>query len=106
MRWFDAFDQRCASIPSTTCTFLQTGIPVESLLTSESQKLLTMEHALSKRVIGQAPAVNVISNCVRLARAGLHSHKRPMGVFLFLGPTGGRHAAHPLLLCSAQAHRQ
>lgn len=66
----------------------QTGIPVESLLTSESQKLLTMEHALSKRVIGQAPAVNVISNCVRLARAGLHSHKRPMGVFLFLGPTG------------------
>jgi hypothetical protein len=64
------------------------GIPIESLLSSESQKLLAMEDQLNKRVIGQKEAVNVISNCVRLARAGLHSHKRPLGVFLFLGPTG------------------
>ena len=77
----------------------QTGIPIDSLLTSESQKLLHMEDQLNKRVIGQSEAVNVISNCVRLARAGLHSHKRPLGVFLFLGPTGTQPCSMPADSC-------
>ena len=65
-----------------------TGIPVDSLLSSESDKLLTMESELTKRVVGQSDAVAAVANCVRLSRAGLHAHKRPLGVFLFLGPTG------------------
>jgi len=65
-----------------------TGIPVDSLMASESDKLLHMERELTDRVVGQENAVSAVSNCVRLARAGLHAHKRPLGVFLFLGPTG------------------
>jgi ATP-dependent Clp protease ATP-binding subunit ClpB len=65
-----------------------TGIPLDDLLASETQKLLHMEEELSAKVIGQAEAVSAVSNCIRLSRAGLHSHKRPLGVFMFLGPTG------------------
>jgi ATP-dependent Clp protease ATP-binding subunit ClpB len=65
-----------------------TGIPLDSLLASESDKLLHMEKELTSRVVGQDAAVSAVANCVRLARAGLHAHKRPLGVFLFLGPTG------------------
>lgn len=65
-----------------------TGIPVSSLLAGEKEKLLGMEDYLNTRVIGQNHAVTAISNCIRLSRAGLHSHQRPLGVFLCLGPTG------------------
>lgn len=65
-----------------------TGIPVSKLLMGEREKLLHMEAELSKRVVGQAEAVKVISDCVRVARAGLHEHKKPIGCFLFLGPSG------------------
>ncbi|TMW59034.1 hypothetical protein Poli38472_007179 [Pythium oligandrum] len=65
-----------------------TGIPASTLMAGEKQRLLKMEEYLDKRVIGQEEAVKAVSNCVRLARAGLHAHNRPLGVFMFLGPTG------------------
>eukprot|EP00761_Pharyngomonas_kirbyi_P000977 gb/GECH01000978.1/.p1 GENE.gb/GECH01000978.1/~~gb/GECH01000978.1/.p1 ORF type:complete len:885 (+),score=273.25 gb/GECH01000978.1/:1-2655(+) len=65
-----------------------TGIPVHNLLMGEREKLLNMEDALKHRVIGQDQAVEAISNVVRVSRSGLHSHTRPLGSFLFLGPTG------------------
>lgn len=65
-----------------------TGIPVEKMLTGEKEKLLGMEDALRKRVIGQDEAIHAISNAIRRARAGLQDPNRPMGSFLFLGPTG------------------
>lgn len=65
-----------------------TGIPAESLLLGEKEKLLNMEKVLASRVIGQERAVTSVSNAVRISRAGLHSHDRPLGSFLFLGPTG------------------
>jgi ATP-dependent Clp protease ATP-binding subunit ClpB len=65
-----------------------TGIPVSRLLEGEREKLLRMEEELGKRVIGQRPAVRAISNAVRRARAGLNDENRPLGSFLFLGPTG------------------
>ena len=65
-----------------------TGIPVDKLLAGEREKLLRMEQELGKRVIGQAEAVQVVSDAVRRARAGLQDAARPMGSFLFLGPTG------------------
>jgi ATP-dependent Clp protease ATP-binding subunit ClpB len=65
-----------------------TGIPVDKMLEGEREKLLHMEDSLEKRVIGQAEAVRAISNAVRRARAGLQDPNRPIGSFLFLGPTG------------------
>ena len=65
-----------------------TGIPVDKLLAGEREKLLRMEQELGKRVIGQAEAVQVVSAAVRRARAGLQDAARPIGSFLFLGPTG------------------
>jgi len=65
-----------------------TGIPVSSLMLGEKDKLLKMEEELRRQVIGQAEAISAISNTVRVCRAGLHAHKRPLGSFLFLGPTG------------------
>jgi ATP-dependent Clp protease ATP-binding subunit ClpB len=65
-----------------------TGIPVERMLEGEREKLLHMEEALGKRVIGQADAVEAVARAVRRARAGLQDPNRPLGSFLFLGPTG------------------
>jgi len=65
-----------------------TGIPVDKMLTGERDKLLKMETALAARVVGQAEAVSAVSNAVRRARAGLGDPNRPIGSFLFLGPTG------------------
>ncbi|KAJ8905083.1 hypothetical protein NDN08_001594 [Rhodosorus marinus] len=65
-----------------------TGIPIKNLLAGEKEKLLHMEDKLKSRVVGQDQAVSSVSNAVRLARAGLQSHSRPIGSFLFLGPTG------------------
>ncbi|SDE18849.1 ATP-dependent chaperone ClpB [Rhodospira trueperi] len=65
-----------------------TGIPVDKMLTGERDKLLAMETALANRVVGQAEAVSAVSNAVRRARAGLGDPNRPIGSFLFLGPTG------------------
>lgn len=65
-----------------------TWIPVNRLIESEMQKLLKMEDALHKRVIGQDEAVEVVSDSIRRARSGLKDPKRPIGNFIFLGPTG------------------
>jgi ATP-dependent Clp protease ATP-binding subunit ClpB len=65
-----------------------TGIPVDKMLEGEREKLLHMEEALGKRVIGQRQAVTAVSRAIRRARAGLQDPDRPMGSFLFLGPTG------------------
>jgi ATP-dependent Clp protease ATP-binding subunit ClpB len=65
-----------------------TGIPIDKMLAGEREKLLRMEEALGKRVIGQDEAVDAVANAVRRARAGLQDPNRPIGSFLFLGPTG------------------
>ena len=65
-----------------------TGIPVAKMLQTEAQKLLTMEDRLRRRVVGQAEAIMAVSNAIRRARAGLQDENRPLGSFLFLGPTG------------------
>jgi ATP-dependent Clp protease ATP-binding subunit ClpB len=65
-----------------------TGIPVDKMLSSERAKLLHMEDALRRRVVGQDEAVIAVSDAIRRARAGLQDPNRPMGSFLFLGPTG------------------
>jgi len=65
-----------------------TGIPVDRMLEGEREKLLRMEDQIIKRVVGQAEAVKAVSTAVRRARAGLQDPNRPLGSFLFLGPTG------------------
>ena len=65
-----------------------TGIPVTKLVESEMQKLLKMEDVLHKRLIGQEEAVDTVSDAIRRARSGLKDPKRPIGTFIFLGPTG------------------
>ncbi len=65
-----------------------TGIPMSKMLEGEREKLLRMEDELHRRVIGQKKAVTALSNAVRRARAGLNDENRPLGSFLFLGPTG------------------
>jgi ATP-dependent Clp protease ATP-binding subunit ClpC len=67
---------------------LWTGIPVTRIAQEESERLLQMEDALHKRVIGQDEAIDTVSKAVRRARAGLKDPKRPIGSFIFLGPTG------------------
>jgi ATP-dependent Clp protease ATP-binding subunit ClpC len=67
---------------------LWTGIPVTRIAQEESERLLQMEEALHKRVIGQNEAIDTVSKAVRRARAGLKDPKRPIGSFIFLGPTG------------------
>jgi ATP-dependent Clp protease ATP-binding subunit ClpB len=76
-------DQHIASIVSRW-----TGVPVEKMLEGEREKLLQMEDALRGRVVGQEDALVAVSNAVRRARAGLQDAARPIGSFLFLGPTG------------------
>ena len=65
-----------------------TGIPVDKMLEGEKEKLLRMEEAIGKRVVGQEEAVKAVSTAVRRARAGLQDPHRPIGSFMFLGPTG------------------
>src|SRR5690606_34696436 len=65
-----------------------TGIPISKMLEGEKEKLLRMEEALGKRVVGQTEAVKAVSDAIRRSRAGLSDPNRPNGSFLFLGPTG------------------
>ena len=65
-----------------------TGIPVNKMLEGEREKLVQMEERLSRRVIGQTEAISAVSNAVRRARSGLQDPNRPIGSFIFLGPTG------------------
>jgi ATP-dependent Clp protease ATP-binding subunit ClpB len=65
-----------------------TGIPLDSLLTSDRERLLRMEEHLEAHMVGQREAIEAVANTVRVSRAGLHAHTRPLGSFLFLGGTG------------------
>jgi ATP-dependent Clp protease ATP-binding subunit ClpB len=65
-----------------------TGIPISKMLEGEKEKLLRMEEALGRRVVGQEEAVHIVANAIRRSRAGLADPRRPNGSFLFLGPTG------------------
>src|SRR6516164_1510196 len=65
-----------------------TGVPVDKMLEGERDKLLHMEEGLGKRVVGQEEAVKAVATAVRRARAGLQDPNRPIGSFMFLGPTG------------------
>src|SRR3970282_248806 len=65
-----------------------TGIPVTRLLEGETQKLLRMEQKIRERVVGQDEAIGAVANAIRRARAGLQDPNRPLGSFIFLGPTG------------------
>ncbi len=65
-----------------------TGIPVSKMLEGEKEKLLQMESVVQQRVVGQAEAVTIVANAIRRSRAGLSDPRRPIGSFLFLGPTG------------------
>ena len=76
-------EQQIASVVSRW-----TGVPVDKMLEGERGKLLRMEEELRKRVVGQEDALKAVANCVRRARAGLQDPNRPIGSFLFLGPTG------------------
>ncbi|MCZ4373066.1 ATP-dependent chaperone ClpB [Vibrio diazotrophicus] len=78
----------------------QTGIPVSKMLEAEKEKLLRMEDVLHKRVIGQVEAVEVVANAIRRSRAGLSDPNKPIGSFLFLGPTG----VGKTELCKTLAH--
>ena len=77
-----------------------TGIPVSKMLEGEKDKLVNMENVLGKRVIGQTEAVAAVSNAIRRSRAGLADPDKPMGSFLFLGPTG----VGKTELCKSLAH--
>lgn len=77
-----------------------TGIPVSKMLEAEKEKLLQMEQVLHNRVIGQQEAVEVVSNAIRRSRAGLSDPNKPIGSFLFLGPTG----VGKTELCKTLAH--
>src|SRR5881628_2918228 len=65
-----------------------TGIPVTKMLESEIQKLVRMEELLARRIVGQDAALKIVANAIRRSRAGLQDRNRPVGVFMFLGPTG------------------
>jgi len=65
-----------------------TGIPMSSMIQAESEKLLQMEEELQKRIVGQTRAIEAVSDAIRRSRSGLKDPRRPIGVFLFLGPTG------------------
>ena len=65
-----------------------TGIPVHSLMETEAEKLLNMEERLHERIVGQDEAINAVSDAIRRARSGLKDPKRPIGSFIFLGPSG------------------
>ena len=65
-----------------------TGVPVSRLMEGEIQKLLRMEDRLHQRVVGQDEAIRAVANAIRRARAGLQDPNRPLGSFIFLGPTG------------------
>ena len=80
--------RRSPTRTSPRSSAMWTGIPVTRIAQEESERLLQMEDALHKRVIGQQEAIDTVSKAVRRARAGLKDPKRPIGSFIFLGPTG------------------
>jgi ATP-dependent Clp protease ATP-binding subunit ClpC len=80
---YDVNEEDCAAVVS-----MMTNIPVQKVAQSESEKLLKMEEALGEMVVGQEEAISKLTKAIRRARAGLKDPKRPIGSFIFLGPTG------------------
>jgi ATP-dependent Clp protease ATP-binding subunit ClpC len=90
-KWREKRDQSTPTITAEDIAAVVskwTGVPVTALTETETEKLVHMEEALHKRVIGQEEAIKVISQAIRRSRAGLKDAKKPIGSFLFLGPTG------------------
>jgi ATP-dependent Clp protease ATP-binding subunit ClpC len=90
-KWRETRDQSTPAITAEDVAIVVskwTGVPVTSLTESETEKLVHMEEVLHKRIIGQHEAIKVISQAIRRSRAGLKEPKKPIGSFLFLGPTG------------------
>ncbi len=91
MEWEQSEDNRVATVTEqdiADVVSMMTGIPTHRIALSESEKLINMEKELKKRVVGQDPAIKTITRAIRRARAGLKDPNRPIGSFLFLGPTG------------------
>jgi len=90
-KWREKRDQSTPAITAEDVAYVVskwTGVPVTSLTESETEKLVHMEEVIHKRIIGQHEAIKVISQAIRRSRAGLKEPKKPIGSFLFLGPTG------------------
>ncbi len=91
LEWERSEDNRVATVTEhdiADVVSMMTGIPTHRIALSESEKLIKMEDELKKRVVGQDPAIRTITKAIRRARAGLKDPNRPIGSFLFLGPTG------------------
>jgi ATP-dependent Clp protease ATP-binding subunit ClpC len=91
LNWLDATGKTPPKVTSediAEVVAMWTGVPVTTIATAESQRLLKMEEELHKRIVGQDEAIAGIAKAVRRARAGLKDPKRPIGSFIFLGPTG------------------
>lgn len=91
LNWMDAVSKSPPKVTSddvAEVVAMWTGVPVTSIALEESQRLLKMEEELHKRIVGQDEAISSIAKAVRRARAGLKDPKRPIGSFIFLGPTG------------------
>jgi ATP-dependent Clp protease ATP-binding subunit ClpB len=84
----DKLDDRIGDADIAAIVAQRTGIPVSKMLTAEKDRLINMESFLSKKVVGQEKAIGAIANAIRKSRAGLKLPNRPVGSFLFLGPTG------------------
>ena len=90
-KWRETRDQSTPAITAEDVAYVVskwTGVPVTSLTESETEKLVHMEDVVHKRIIGQHEAIKVVSQAIRRSRAGLKEPKKPIGSFLFLGPTG------------------
>jgi ATP-dependent Clp protease ATP-binding subunit ClpC len=89
LEWDETAERACVTAEDVAeVVAMWTGVPVASIAAEESERLLQMEEALHDRVVGQAEPISAIAKAVRRARAGLKDPKRPIGSFVFLGPTG------------------
>ena len=91
LQWEESEENRMATVTEqdiADVVSMMTGIPTDRIALNESEKLIKMEDELKKRVIGQNQAIKIITKAIRRARAGLKDPNRPIGSFLFLGPTG------------------
>jgi ATP-dependent Clp protease ATP-binding subunit ClpA len=94
----EKLDQKVDDSDIASVVARRTGIPVAKMLTAEKDRLLKMEEFLSKKIVGQKKAIKAIANAIRKSRAGLKPANRPVGSFLFLGPTGTGKTYLPKLL--------